>query len=95
MERAFNFKLLVPPRASLAQVSAVKPQDSGLFEESNKTSLPFSNTNMVLPTKSPKIGKKVHELILTHEILMLQCNTYNSVKICIGNNDSEMIVKTL
>ncbi|KAL6457785.1 hypothetical protein MHYP_G00330150 [Metynnis hypsauchen] len=90
-ERAFNFKLLVPPRASLAQVSAVKPQDSGLFEESNsfmtpvqaynkcfdkETSLPFSNTNMVLPTKSPRIevAKKIAVLPMEKEETSLRCS---------------------
>ncbi|KAI5109142.1 synaptonemal complex protein 1 [Silurus meridionalis] len=35
MEKAFNFKLLVPPRTRLGQVSAVKPQDPGLCEENS------------------------------------------------------------
>ncbi|XP_076870306.1 synaptonemal complex protein 1 isoform X2 [Brachyhypopomus gauderio] len=71
MERAFNFKLLVPPRTNLGQVSTVKPQDSGFFEDNTnisfkpqgqgynkcfnkETSLPLSNKNTVLPTKSPR-----------------------------------------
>ncbi|XP_053355641.1 synaptonemal complex protein 1 [Clarias gariepinus] len=65
MERAFNFKLLVPPRTRLGQVSAVKPQDPGLFEDNSNctTSVQsfnknfekktLSNTKMVLPTESP------------------------------------------
>ncbi|MCJ8729468.1 hypothetical protein PDJAM_G00106730 [Pangasius djambal] len=66
MERAFNFKLLVPPRTRLGQVSAVKPQDPGLFEDNSSFTVPvqsfnkcfeketISNTKMVLPTESPK-----------------------------------------
>ncbi|XP_062853487.1 synaptonemal complex protein 1 isoform X2 [Trichomycterus rosablanca] len=69
MERAFNFKLLVPPRTNISQVSAVKPQESGMFEDTSsyvppvqgfnkcfdkETSMQFSNTNMVLPTKPPR-----------------------------------------
>lgn len=68
MQKAFNFKLLVPSRAHLHQVSAVKPQETGLFEEKTlfsasnqsyskcsdmETSLPFPS-KMVLPTKSPR-----------------------------------------
>ncbi|XP_059426521.1 synaptonemal complex protein 1 isoform X3 [Carassius carassius] len=68
MQKPFNFKLLVPPRAHLNQVSAVKPQETGLFEENpvfspsnqyyNKcsdmeTSLPFPS-KMVLPTKTSR-----------------------------------------
>ncbi|ROL44898.1 Synaptonemal complex protein 1 [Anabarilius grahami] len=40
MQKPFNFKLLVPPRAHLNQVSAVKPQETGLFEENGLFSLP-------------------------------------------------------
>lgn len=41
MERAFNFnKLLVPPRTRLGQVSAVKPQDPGLFEDNSSFTAP-------------------------------------------------------
>ncbi|XP_059415795.1 synaptonemal complex protein 1-like isoform X1 [Carassius carassius] len=68
MEKPFNFKLLVPPRANLNQISAVKPQETGLFEENsvfspsnqrfNKCSdmdrsLPFPS-KMVLPTKTSR-----------------------------------------
>ncbi|XP_067316430.1 synaptonemal complex protein 1 [Pseudorasbora parva] len=68
MQKPFNFKLLVPPRAHLNQVSAVRPQETGLFEENavfspsdpscNKysdmeTSLPFPS-KMVLPTKTSR-----------------------------------------
>ncbi|KAI4903004.1 hypothetical protein NFI96_012031 [Prochilodus magdalenae] len=90
MERAFNFKLLVPPRTSLAQVSAVKPQDS--FEDSNscltpvqgynksfdkEINLPFSNTNMVLPTKSPRaeVAKKIAVLPMEkEEVTSVRCS---------------------
>ncbi|XP_053539673.1 synaptonemal complex protein 1 isoform X8 [Ictalurus punctatus] len=67
MERAFNFnKLLVPPRTRLGQVSAVKPQDPGLFEDNSSFTAPVqsfnkcfeketvSHTKMVLPTESPR-----------------------------------------
>ncbi|KAF4079095.1 hypothetical protein AMELA_G00189130 [Ameiurus melas] len=67
MERAFNFnKLLVPPRTRLGQVSAVKPQDPGLFEDNSSFTAQVqsfnkcfeketvSNTKMVLPTESPR-----------------------------------------
>lgn len=40
MQKPFNFKLLVPPRANLSQVSAVKPQETGLFEENGVFSPP-------------------------------------------------------
>ncbi|KTG37780.1 hypothetical protein cypCar_00022380 [Cyprinus carpio] len=68
MEKPFNFKLLVPPRAHLNQISAVKPQETGLFEENSvfspskqrynkcsdmETSLPFPS-KMVLPTKTSR-----------------------------------------
>ncbi|XP_052415304.1 synaptonemal complex protein 1-like [Carassius gibelio] len=68
MQKPFNFKLLVPPRAHLNQVSAVKPQETGLFEENSvfspsnqnynkcsdmETSLPFPS-KMVLPTKTSR-----------------------------------------
>ncbi|XP_051752367.1 synaptonemal complex protein 1 [Ctenopharyngodon idella] len=74
MQKPFNFKLLVPPRAHLNQVSAVRPQETGLFEENGvfsppdqsykcsdmETSLPFPS-KMVLPTKTsrPEGMKKV------------------------------------
>ncbi|XP_016092077.1 synaptonemal complex protein 1-like [Sinocyclocheilus grahami] len=68
MQKPFNFKLLVPPRAHLNQISAVKPQETGLFEDNpgfspsnqryNKcsdmeTSLPIPS-KMVLPTKTSR-----------------------------------------
>ncbi|RXN09000.1 synaptonemal complex 1-like protein [Labeo rohita] len=68
MQKPFNFKLLVPPRAHLNQVSAVKPQETGLFEENSvlfpsnqsynkctdiETRLPFPS-KMVLPTKTSR-----------------------------------------
>ncbi|XP_058635018.1 synaptonemal complex protein 1-like isoform X2 [Onychostoma macrolepis] len=68
MQKPFNFKLLVPPRAHLNQVSAVKPQETGSFEENSvfspsnqsynkcshmETSLPFPS-KMVLPTKTSR-----------------------------------------
>uniref|UniRef100_A0A9J8ALA4 Synaptonemal complex protein 1 n=1 Tax=Cyprinus carpio carpio TaxID=630221 RepID=A0A9J8ALA4_CYPCA len=68
MQKPFNFKLLVPPRAHLNQVSAVKPQETGLFEESSvfspsnqsynkcsdmETSLPFPS-KIALPTKTSR-----------------------------------------
>lgn len=40
MEKAFNFKLLVPPRHKLGPVSAVKPQDTGLNEENRSFTAP-------------------------------------------------------
>uniref|UniRef100_A0A673JIY1 Synaptonemal complex protein 1 n=1 Tax=Sinocyclocheilus rhinocerous TaxID=307959 RepID=A0A673JIY1_9TELE len=51
MQKPFNFKLLVPPRAHLSQVSAVKPQETGLFEENSL----FSPSNQV--------GKLVNSLL--------------------------------
>lgn len=33
MQKAFNFKLLVPPRAHVNQVSALKPNETGVNEE--------------------------------------------------------------
>ncbi|GAA6096171.1 synaptonemal complex protein 1 isoform X1 [Tachysurus ichikawai] len=66
MERAFNFKLLVPPRHRLGQVSAVKPQDTGLNDDNSSLMAPvtsfnkcfekeiISNSKMVLPTESPR-----------------------------------------
>nr|XP_055069068.1 synaptonemal complex protein 1 [Misgurnus anguillicaudatus]XP_055069069.1 synaptonemal complex protein 1 [Misgurnus anguillicaudatus] len=73
MQKAFNFKLLVPPRAH--QVSALKPKEIGLNEEKSvfsspvqgynkcsdmETSLPFPS-KMVLPTRTPRadVTKKV------------------------------------
>ncbi|XP_016367808.1 synaptonemal complex protein 1-like [Sinocyclocheilus rhinocerous] len=68
MQKPFNFKLLVPPRAHLNQISAVKPQETGLFEENSgfspsnqrynkcsdmETSLPIPS-KMVLPTKTSR-----------------------------------------
>ncbi len=52
MEKPFNFKLLVPPRAHLNQVSAVKPQETGLFEE-----------NLVF-SPSHQVGKLVKSLFV-------------------------------
>ncbi|XP_060774255.1 synaptonemal complex protein 1-like [Neoarius graeffei] len=66
MEKPFNFKLLVPPRTKLGQVSAVKPQDPGLFENNSSFMAPvqsfnkcfeketISSTKMVLPPESPR-----------------------------------------
>ncbi|KAK3556971.1 hypothetical protein QTP70_022315 [Hemibagrus guttatus] len=66
MEKAFNFKLLVPPRHKLGLVSAVKPQDTGLNEDNRSFTAPvkslnkcfeketISNSKMVLPTESPR-----------------------------------------
>uniref|UniRef100_A0A672QK97 Synaptonemal complex protein 1 n=1 Tax=Sinocyclocheilus grahami TaxID=75366 RepID=A0A672QK97_SINGR len=51
MQKPFNFKLLVPPRAHLSQVSAVKPQETGLFEDNSV----FSPSNQV--------GKLVNSLL--------------------------------
>jgi len=51
MQKPFNFKLLVPPRAHLNQVYAVKPQETGLFEENG--GFP---SKMVLPTKASRPG---------------------------------------
>ncbi|XP_037622797.1 synaptonemal complex protein 1 isoform X1 [Sebastes umbrosus] len=65
-DRGFNFKLLVPPRVSNGQVSAVRPQE--ICEEScgdfmstvqqgyskgfeKEQSMPFPNTSVVAPTK--------------------------------------------
>ncbi|XP_036386669.1 synaptonemal complex protein 1 [Megalops cyprinoides] len=66
-ERAFNFKLLVPPRISSGQVSAVKPQeiteDSCGFIQPVRTLsksfdkeaiMPFPATTMVMPSKSTR-----------------------------------------
>ncbi|XP_043098901.1 synaptonemal complex protein 1 [Puntigrus tetrazona] len=68
MQKPFNFKLLVPSRAHLNQVSAAKPQETSLFEENSffspsnqsynrcsdmETSLPFPS-KMVLPTKTSR-----------------------------------------
>ncbi|XP_046704803.1 synaptonemal complex protein 1 isoform X3 [Silurus meridionalis] len=81
MEKAFNFKLLVPPRTRLGQVSAVKPQDPGLCEENssfmaqvqsfnkyfeNETN---SNIKMVLPTESPsaEVTKRIAVMPLDKE----------------------------
>ncbi|XP_049335247.1 synaptonemal complex protein 1 isoform X1 [Astyanax mexicanus] len=91
MERAFNFKLLVPPRTNLGQVSAVKPQDSRLFEDNSsfkpliqsytkcfdtEASLPFSNTNMVLPTKPQRaeVTKKIAVMPMEKEEGTLRCS---------------------
>ncbi|XP_029908486.1 synaptonemal complex protein 1 isoform X3 [Myripristis murdjan] len=64
-DKGFNFKLLVPPRVNSGHVFAVRPQEiiedcgasmltkqqgySKCFNKEN--SIPFSNTNMVMPTK--------------------------------------------
>ncbi|XP_056606366.1 synaptonemal complex protein 1 isoform X2 [Triplophysa dalaica] len=64
MQKAFNFKLLVPPRAHVNQVSALKPNETGLNEENcvfsqpvqssdMEKSLPFPS-KMVLPTKTTR-----------------------------------------
>ncbi|XP_066522490.1 synaptonemal complex protein 1 isoform X2 [Hoplias malabaricus] len=91
MERAFKFKLLVPPKNTLPQVSTVKPQDSARFEERNsfmsplqvydkcfdkETSLPFPNTNMVLPTKSlrAEVTKTIAVLPVEKEETSLRCS---------------------
>ncbi|XP_041639535.1 synaptonemal complex protein 1 [Cheilinus undulatus] len=64
-DRGFNFKLVVPPRASKGQISAVRPQeihercgdfvstlDQGYSKCFNKEqSVNFVNTSMVAPTK--------------------------------------------
>ncbi|XP_047669091.1 synaptonemal complex protein 1 isoform X4 [Tachysurus fulvidraco] len=74
MERAFNFKLLVPPRHRLGQVSAVKPQDTGLNEDNSSLMTPvtsfnkcfekeiISNSKMVLPTESPRPVKEITKM---------------------------------
>ncbi|XP_034440531.1 synaptonemal complex protein 1 isoform X1 [Hippoglossus hippoglossus] len=67
-DRAFNFKLLVPPRVSAGQVSAVRPQEavekcgdfmntlqqeySICFDKGQK--MAFPDTSMVTPTKPTK-----------------------------------------
>ncbi|XP_035242724.1 synaptonemal complex protein 1 isoform X2 [Anguilla anguilla] len=66
-DRAFNFKLLVPPRISPGQVSAVKPQeiteDSGAFMQpvqsfnkpfEKESNMPFPAASMVAPSKSTR-----------------------------------------
>ncbi|KAJ8360362.1 hypothetical protein SKAU_G00168870 [Synaphobranchus kaupii] len=66
-ERAFNFKLFVPPRISPGQVSAVKPQeiteDSCAFMQPLQTqskpfekesNMPFPAASMVAPSKSTR-----------------------------------------
>ncbi|KAI7807367.1 synaptonemal complex protein 1 [Triplophysa rosa] len=68
MQKAFNFKLLVPPRAHVNQVSALKPNETGLNEETCVFSQPVQGFNkssdmekslpltskMVLPTKTSR-----------------------------------------
>ncbi|TVK90479.1 Synaptonemal complex protein 1 [Bagarius yarrelli] len=70
MEKAFNFKLLVPPRPRLglgtAQVSAVKPQDPVLYEDNSSFTAavqslnkcfenePILSIKMPYPTESPR-----------------------------------------
>ncbi|XP_026874986.2 synaptonemal complex protein 1 [Electrophorus electricus] len=65
MERSFNFKLLVPPRTNLGQISAVKPQDSGLFEDS-------INNNLMPPRQGyNKCFDKETRLPLSHKSMVL------------------------
>ncbi|KAK1796488.1 hypothetical protein P4O66_009525 [Electrophorus voltai] len=65
MERSFNFKLLVPPRTNLGQISAVKPQDSGLFEDS-------ININLMPPRQGyNKCFDKETRLPLSHKSMVL------------------------
>lgn len=58
MERAFNFKLLVPPRTRLGQVSAVKPQDPGLFDDCSFTA-------------PQQVGRFLSEIIVRCQIVLL------------------------
>ncbi|XP_058259913.1 synaptonemal complex protein 1 isoform X2 [Hemibagrus wyckioides] len=74
MEKAFNFKLLVPPRHKLGPVSAVKPQDTGLNEENRSFTAPvkslnkcfekdtISNSKMVLPKEYPRPDKEITKM---------------------------------
>uniref|UniRef100_A0A672RM69 Synaptonemal complex protein 1 n=1 Tax=Sinocyclocheilus grahami TaxID=75366 RepID=A0A672RM69_SINGR len=81
MQKPFNFKLLVPPRAHLNQISAVKPQETGLFEDNPG----FSPSNQV--------GKLVNSLFESSQLYSRLLDEAEKIKMWKFKIDSEISQK--